>query len=164
MSQWYSVLKTWRYPRIIKLQEPETTYKRSLQLECFSHKAPKAWFYRPTLLLDLNEYLYLFSINVMVTCLSDHVKGLKWDSTDDEVSRFVCEPCLASKAHRLPFKIANFQASSWLELVYSDVLLFPAPFPGKAYLVTFIGGYSRNFGDTQSWTKVMCSKHSKTGN
>lgn len=75
---------------------------------------------------------------------SNSVKGITWDYSDEEVSNFVCNACLPSKAHRVPFQQSDSHASKSLELVHSDVLTFStASLSGKRYLVTFVDDYSR---------------------
>ncbi|SCZ93975.1 BZ3500_MvSof-1268-A1-R1_C078g00414 [Microbotryum saponariae] len=57
---------------------------------------------------------------------------------------FVCNACLGSKGHRLPFPDSESHSAERLGLVHSDVLSFPTPsLTGKRYLVTFLDDHSR---------------------
>ncbi|SGY55114.1 BQ5605_C006g03969 [Microbotryum silenes-dioicae] len=64
--------------------------------------------------------------------------------SDKDVEQFVCNACLGSKGHRLPFPDSDSHSSETLGLVHSDVLSFPTPsLTGKRYLVTFLDDHSR---------------------
>ncbi|SGZ16118.1 BQ5605_C029g10730 [Microbotryum silenes-dioicae] len=64
--------------------------------------------------------------------------------SDKDVEEFVCNACLGSKGHRLPFPDSELHSPERLGLVHSDVLLFPTPsLTGKRYLVTFLDDHSR---------------------
>ncbi|SGY77704.1 BQ5605_C005g03702 [Microbotryum silenes-dioicae] len=64
--------------------------------------------------------------------------------SDKDVEEFVCNACLGSKGHRLPFPDSESHSPERLGLVHSDVLLFPTPsLTGKRYLVTFLDDHSR---------------------
>ncbi|SCZ99678.1 BZ3500_MvSof-1268-A1-R1_C036g00034 [Microbotryum saponariae] len=63
---------------------------------------------------------------------------------DKDVEEFVCNACLGSKGHRLPFPDSESHSAERLGLVHSDVLSFPTPsLTGKRYLVTFLDDHSR---------------------
>ncbi|SGY18614.1 BQ5605_C014g07413 [Microbotryum silenes-dioicae] len=64
--------------------------------------------------------------------------------SDKDVEEFVCNACLGSKGHRLPFPDSESHSPERLGLVHSDVLSFPTPsLTGKRYLVTFLDDHSR---------------------
>ncbi|SCZ92964.1 BZ3500_MvSof-1268-A1-R1_C070g00357 [Microbotryum saponariae] len=64
--------------------------------------------------------------------------------SDKDVEEFVCNACLGSKGHRLPFPDSESHSAERLGLVHSDVLSFPTPsLTGKRYLVTFLDDHSR---------------------
>ncbi|SGY91432.1 BQ5605_C038g11666 [Microbotryum silenes-dioicae] len=64
--------------------------------------------------------------------------------SDKDVEEFVCNACLGSKGHRLPFPDSESHSPERLGLVHSNVLLFPTPsLTGKRYLVTFLDDHSR---------------------
>ncbi|SGZ31315.1 BQ5605_C044g12142 [Microbotryum silenes-dioicae] len=64
--------------------------------------------------------------------------------SDKDVEEFVCNACLGSKGHCLPFPDSESHSPERLGLVHSDVLSFPTPsLTGKRYLVTFLDDHSR---------------------
>ncbi|SGY38230.1 BQ5605_C003g01982 [Microbotryum silenes-dioicae] len=74
--------------------------------------------------------------------------------SDKDVEEFVCNACLGSKGHRLPFPDSESHSPERLGLVHSDVLLFPTPsLTGKRYLVTFLDDHSRKL-----WAYVIDHK------
>ncbi|SCZ87235.1 BZ3500_MvSof-1268-A1-R1_C155g00803 [Microbotryum saponariae] len=92
----------------------------------------------------VNDGLYLLD--------ADHTKydccrfaGRVWAGySDKDVEEFVCNACLGSKGHRLPFPDSESHSAERLGLVHSDVLSFPTPsLTGKRYLVTFLDDHSR---------------------
>ncbi|SGY15947.1 BQ5605_C012g06710 [Microbotryum silenes-dioicae] len=73
---------------------------------------------------------------------------------DKDVEEFVCNACLGSKGHRLPFPNSESHSPERLGLVHSDVLSFPTPsLTGKRYLVTFLDDHSRKL-----WAYVIDHK------
>ncbi|SCZ92989.1 BZ3500_MvSof-1268-A1-R1_C076g00399 [Microbotryum saponariae] len=79
------------------------------------------------------------------TRVNDGLYLLDADHTNDkDVEEFVCNACLGSKGHRLPFPDSESHSAERLGLVHSDVLSFPTPsLTGKRYLVTFLDDHSR---------------------
>ncbi|SGY70511.1 BQ5605_C004g03157 [Microbotryum silenes-dioicae] len=64
--------------------------------------------------------------------------------SDKDVEEFVCNACLGSKGHCLPFPDSESHSPERLGLVHSNVLSFPTPsLTGKRYLVTFLDDHSR---------------------
>ncbi|SGY77719.1 BQ5605_C005g03707 [Microbotryum silenes-dioicae] len=64
--------------------------------------------------------------------------------SDKDVEEFVCNACLGSKGHCLPFPNSESHSPERLGLVHSNVLSFPTPsLTGKRYLVTFLDDHSR---------------------
>ena len=57
----------------------------------------------------------------------------------------VCPGCALGKQHQDPFpKGKSHRASSPLELIHSDLMIFPTPsFKGAKYALTFIDDFSR---------------------
>ncbi|SGZ16041.1 BQ5605_C029g10723 [Microbotryum silenes-dioicae] len=88
----------------------------------------------------VNDGLYLLDAD-HTRCLLD---GFGAGYSDKDVEEFVCNACLGSKGHRLPFPDSELHSPERLGLVHSDVLLFPTPsLTGKRYLVTFLDDHSR---------------------
>ncbi|SDA08491.1 BZ3501_MvSof-1269-A2-R1_C34g00137 [Microbotryum saponariae] len=88
----------------------------------------------------VNDGLYLLDAD-HTKCLLD---GFGAGYSDKDVEEFVCNACLGSKGHRLPFPDSESHSAERLGLVHSDVLSFPTPsLTGKRYLVTFLDDHSR---------------------
>lgn len=74
------------------------------------------------------------------------VKGIKLKASDFmKLSTQPCEPCLAGKAHRLPFPASSSKSTAPLQLIHMDVC-GPLPVPslgGSRYFATFLDDYSK---------------------
>lgn len=72
------------------------------------------------------------------------VKGMNYTKSDNSV--IICEPCVAAKQTRNPFKLREERRSNRvLELIHSDVCgpVTPTGWNGQRYFVSFIDDWSR---------------------
>ncbi|SCV70654.1 BQ2448_3416 [Microbotryum intermedium] len=92
------------------------------------------------------------SIQRMIT--AGLLEGFGAGYSDEEVEKFVCNACLSTKHHCLPFPNSESHSLERLGLVHSDILSFPEKSrTGKRYLVTFLNDYS-----SKLWTYAIGHK------
>ncbi|SCZ87251.1 BZ3500_MvSof-1268-A1-R1_Chr2-2g04717 [Microbotryum saponariae] len=99
----------------------------------------------PVPLLTLHRCLgHLAPSSIQKMIAAGLLDGFGAGYSDKDVEEFVCNACLGSKGHRLPFPDSESHSAERLGLVHSDVLSFPTPsLTGKRYLVTFLDDHSR---------------------
>ncbi|SGZ30843.1 BQ5605_C046g12242 [Microbotryum silenes-dioicae] len=99
----------------------------------------------PVPLLTLHRCLgHLAPSSIQKMIAAGLLDGFGAGYSDKDVEEFVCNACLGSKGHRLPFPDSESHSPERLGLVHSDVLSFPTPsLTGKRYLVTFLDDHSR---------------------
>ncbi|SDA08332.1 BZ3501_MvSof-1269-A2-R1_Chr8-1g09769 [Microbotryum saponariae] len=99
----------------------------------------------PVPLLTLHRCLgHLAPSSIQKMIAAGLLDGFGAGYSDKDVEEFVCNACLGSKGHRLPFPDSESHSAERLGLVHSDVLSFPTTsLTGKRYLVTFLDDHSR---------------------
>ncbi|SDA01630.1 BZ3501_MvSof-1269-A2-R1_C71g00398 [Microbotryum saponariae] len=110
-----------------------------------TYHQPNFRFGSPVPLLTLHRCLgHLAPSSIQKMIAAGLLDGFGAGYSDKDVEEFVCNACLGSKGHRLPFPDSESHSAERLGLVHSDVLSFPTPsLTGKRYLVTFLDDHSR---------------------
>ncbi|SDA04236.1 BZ3500_MvSof-1268-A1-R1_C127g00690 [Microbotryum saponariae] len=82
----------------------------------------------PVPLLTLHRCLgHLAPSSIQKMIAAGLLDGFGAGYSDKDVEEFVCNACLGSKGHRLPFPDSESHSAERLGLVHSDVLSFPTP-------------------------------------
>ncbi|SPO25882.1 uncharacterized protein UTRI_03247 [Ustilago trichophora] len=80
-------------------------------------------------------------------------EGLAITDNGDK-SNALCKPCIVAKHARRPFPPGQGHAKERLELIHSDVAIYPEPtYLGATYVITFIDDFTR-----ATWVTLMQSK------
>ena len=100
----------------------------------------------PTAMMWHRRFGHLGVDNMARLVREQMVKGIQLKASDFmELSTQSCEPCLAGKAHRLPFPASISKSTSPLQLIHMDVC-GPLPVPslgGSRYFATYLDDYSK---------------------